>query len=332
MDRLSCWIVTEGAIGMENQCRGLAEAVGLVPVMKRVKPRLPWLALPSGWWPLPFRSLGPDSDRLEPPWADVVISCGRKSVPFSLAIRRASGGRSFTVHIQDPMMRSDAFDLVAAPRHDRVTGPNVIATRGALHPVTPAKLAAAAEQFRARFASLPRPLVAVLVGGSNGRSWLTPSRMAEIAERLAALSRRYGAGLCVTPSRRTGAENERVLRERLAGLPAFVWDGTGDNPYLGMLALADHILVTGDSVSMTSEACATGKPVYVIELPGNSRRHGRFHDDLREEGMTRPFADTLESWSYAPSLDAERVAAEMRRLLAARRGAKFAAPPAGNRL
>jgi mitochondrial fission protein ELM1 len=332
MSKPSCWIITEGAAGMESQCRGLAEALGLEPVYKRVNPRLPWLMLPANHWPCPFRSLGRDSDRLAPPWPDIVIACGRKSVPFTLAIKRASRGATFTVYIQDPQIDTTAFDLVAAPHHDRVKGPNVIQTRGALHPVSQAKLAAAAEHFRSYFPPLPRPQVAVLVGGPNRRYRLAPEDMAGIADALAALARRYGAGLLVTPSRRTGKDNEAVLRRHLEGVPAFIWDGTGENPYLGMLALADYILVTADSVSMVTEACATGKPVYVIELMGRSRRHGRFHDDLSTDGITRPFTGTLETWSYEPIYDAARVADEVRRLLARHGAAKMPPEPARNRL
>ena len=127
----------------------------------------------------------------------------------------------------------------------------------------------------------------------------------------------------VTPSRRTGKENEAILRERLKSVPAWIWDGTGENPYTGMLALADTILATADSVSMVTEACATGKPVYVIELAGYSRRQGRFHRALEAAGITRPFAGTLERWSYQPIYDAERVAAEVRRLLEIRGAAKI---------
>ncbi len=313
---------------MESQCRGLAEALALAPAVKRVDPRLPWLALPSRWWPLPFRSLRPGSDPLAPPWPDVLISCGRKSVALALAVKRASGGHTFLVHIQDPLMDSRAFDVVVAPRHDRVRGPNVLTTRGALHPVTEEKLAAAARHFAALLAALPRPLVAVLVGGANGRAMFTAADAERLASELKALARQYGAGLAVTPSRRTGAENEGILRARLAEVGAYMWDGRGENPYLGLLALADYILVTADSVSMTSEACATGKPVYIIGLKGGSRRHRRFHAELREAGLTRPFAGVLERWSYEPLLDAASVAAEIGPRLAA----KFAAEAAGNRL
>lgn len=327
----SCWIITEGAAGMKNQCRGLAEALGLAPVFKRVNPRLPWLMLPSRFWPFPFLALRPNSDSLAPPWPQLVISCGRKSVPFALAIKRRNP-QTFLVHIQNPLTSPAAFDLVAAPFHDRIKGPNVITTRGALHAISQAKLAEAAERFRHHFDHLPRPLVAVLIGGPNGRYLLGPKEMAGIAARLADLSRRYGAGLVITPSRRTGKDNEAVLHRHLKDVPALIWDHGGENPYLGMLALADYILVTADSVSMVTEACATGKPVYVIELTGRSRRQERFHDDLTVDGITRPFTGTLETWHYEPIYDAERVAVEVKRLLGKREAPKMAATAGKNRL
>ena len=122
-------------------------------------------------------------------------------------------------------MRTTAFDLVAVPRHDRVKGSELIETRGALHPASPEKLKAAANEFRARFAHLKRPLVAVLIGGSNGRYRLETEEMACIADGLAELAQRYDAGLVVTPSRRTGDANLAVLRAHLAGTGAEIWDG-----------------------------------------------------------------------------------------------------------
>ena len=119
------------------------------------------------------------------------------------------------------------------------------------------------------------------------------------------------------------AENEATLRERLAGHSAEIWNGAGDNPYFGYLGLADAIVVTGDSVSMVSEACATGKPVYVFDLEGGSEKFRRFHDNLRERGFTRPFTGSLEIWDYTPLRDTELVADEIRRRIDAL-GAKAA--------
>lgn len=318
LSHLTAWVLSDGKPGMENQCLGLAEALGLDPAVKRIAPRFPWSALPPQLWLAPLCAAGPKGDPVAPPWPDLLIATGRQTVAVALAIRAASGGRTFCVQIQNPTMARDRFDLLAIPAHDRVTGPNVIATAGALHRVTAAKLADAAERFRPALAHLPRPLVAVLVGGSNGIYQMTEAGTRTLADGLRALCRDHGAGLCVTASRRTGAANEKILRDALEGLPAVFWDGTGENPYFAYLGLADAIVVTEDSVSMVTEAASTGKPVHVAALEGGSAKFARFHDSLRDAGATRRFAGRLESWAYQPVDDTARVAAEVRRRLAAR--------------
>lgn len=320
-DIATCWAASEGHAGMENQAVGLAERLGAPFRVMRLKPRAPWTWLPSGWWPAPLMALKPGSDALEPPWPDLLITCGRRSVPYSLYVKRASGGRTFTVHIQDPQCRLDRFDMVVPPRHDRLSGPNVVETLGSLHRVTPERLRREAEKFRSSVAHLPRPLVTVLVGGPSRAYAMPTEAIAELARKLRALD----CGLAVTPSRRTGAMNIATLRNALAGAQAVVWDFTGDNPYFGWLALADVVVVTCDSVTMASEACSTGKPVYVAQLPGGNAKFEAFHRSLREAGYTRPFDGRLERWTYPPLDDTGMVAAEVRRRFAARAARRPAA-------
>jgi mitochondrial fission protein ELM1 len=310
MDPLTCWTLTDGSAGMVNQANGLAEAMGLRPQHKVIRPRAPWKHLAPQLWLRPLAAGAPDSDPLLPPWPDLLISCGRKAVAPAIAIRRLAGGRSRTVHVQNPTVRASRFDLVVAPVHDRIWGDNVIVTLGSVGLVNRARLAAAAQAFAPRLAHLPRPLVAVLIGGSNACYRLTPAITATLAQRLAAVRGETGAGLAVTPSRRTGADNRAVLEAKLAGPEVEIWDGRGENPYFGYLALADHIVVTADSVNMVSEACVTGKPVHVVELDGGSAKFRRFHQAMREAGMTRPFTGRLEAWRYPPFDETARAAAE----------------------
>ncbi|PWC88901.1 hypothetical protein TSH100_06775 [Azospirillum sp. TSH100] len=316
---LTCWVVSDGKAGMENQCIGLAESLGLTPIVKRVHLRTPWRQLTPYLRVGNRFAAGPKGDPVEPPWPDLLIGTGRQSIAVSLAVRKLSGGRTFTVQIQDPVMNPRHFDLIVVPRHDKLRAENVMVTRGALHRVTPATLADAAERFGPRLAHLPHPRIAVLIGGDNGVYRLTPTIMGDVAERLANLTRSHGAGLMVTPSRRTGADNEAILRARLSDLPAEVWDGSGENPYFAYLGLADAVVVTCDSVSMISEACSTGKPVYVIELEGGSPKFRAFHDGLYQDGIARPFDGSLDQWDYQPLNETEVVADEVRRRLSAHR-------------
>ncbi|HLJ63726.1 MAG TPA: mitochondrial fission ELM1 family protein [Stellaceae bacterium] len=312
------WVLHDGKIGMANQVMGLAEAVGFPFVEKRLVPRAPWRALAPPLWLSPLAALGPEGDMLNPPWPDLLIACGRLTVAPARAVKRASGGRVFWVQVQDPRFARSDVDLMVVPGHDPARGANVISTLGAVHRVDPHKLAEGARRFAPLFAQLPRPLVGVLLGGNNRVFTLTPHRLATLVDQLAALAGR-GHGLMISPSRRTDEAGLRLLGERLAGLPAFIWDGVGDNPYFGMLALADALVVTGDSVSMVSEAAATGKPVHVVDLEGGSDKFARFHRAMREAGITRTFQGVIEHWHYTPPDDTARAAAEIHRRLAARK-------------
>ncbi|HXQ50811.1 MAG TPA: mitochondrial fission ELM1 family protein [Stellaceae bacterium] len=311
------WAVHDGKVGMASQVLGLAEAVGWPVVEKRLDIRAPWSHLVPPLWFHPLAAVGAGGDRLEAPWPDLLIGCGRNAVAPALAVKRASGGRTFWVHIQDPRFARARADLMVVPSHDSPRGPNVVATLGAVHRVTPARLADGARRHAALLAALPRPLVAVLLGGDNRVYRLTPQRIAVLADQLATLARQ-GIGLAITPSRRTSQDALDLLHERLRGLPAFIWDGSGDNPYFGMLGLADAIIVTADSVNMVSEAAATGKPVHVVALEGGSAKFARFHRAMAEAGITRPFCGTIEAWTYRPPDEAARAAALIRERVARR--------------
>lgn len=317
-DGTSCWVVTDGKAGMEIQCLGLAEALGLEPQVKRVSVGKPWRWLPAGLIRQPLNTLGPKGDRLAPPWPDLWIASGRQTVPLTRDLRRLSGGRTFTVQIQNPAIDPAAIDLIVTPEHDRLRAANVLTTLGSLGRVTPQRLATAAARFAPRYAHLPARRLAVLIGGDNKVFRLDAATMTRLAGQLATLAR-DGWGLMITPSRRTGRRNEEILRRSLAGLPADIWNGEGENPYFGILALADHVVVTGDSVNMVSEAASTGKPVHVVHLQGRSAKFTRFHEALVAAGIARPFNGTLEVWSYAPLDETRRIAGEIRRRLLERR-------------
>ncbi|HZS84726.1 MAG TPA: mitochondrial fission ELM1 family protein [Stellaceae bacterium] len=318
------WAVHDGRIGIKNQVLGLTEALGLPFVEKCFRPRLPWSHVPPLLWPAFGRVGAPGSDALAPPWPDILVTAGRIGAAAGIAVKRANDGRTFLAQIQDPRLGRRFFDLLVVPEHDRARGPNVIVTRGAVHRVTPARLAEAGRRFAPAFAHLPRPRIAVLIGGRNRVYRFDLEKLAEIADQLAALARREGGSLLVTPSRRTGAAGERLLRDKLAGLPAYIWDGTGENPYFALLELGDAIIVTEDSISMVTEAASTGKPVHVVALAGGSRKFRDFYRLMQAHGVTRPFTGALESWRYEPPNDTAKAAAELLRRLGAREPARLA--------
>ena len=303
------WILSDDYAGLQAQALGLAEAAGLSTELRLLRPRSPWNRLPARLWPAPLRAIPPET--LARPLPDLLIGCGGMSAVVVAALK-ARG--TLAVQVQNPRIDPAKFDLVVVNRHDELTGSNIIVTRTALHRVTAARLAMEAEAWRPRFAHLPRPLVAVLVGGSNGRFRMDAAAGTRLATQLAGLLR-DGAGIVVTPSRRTPPEVTRILADTLVPAGAVVWNGRGDNPYFGMLGLADFIIPTIDSVSMMSEAAATAAPILYFELPGKSRRIRLFLDGLIADGRIRPFAGWLDTWPVTPIDDTAWAAAEMRRRL-----------------
>jgi uncharacterized protein len=313
------WVLHDGKAGMRSQALGLAEATGCSFVEKPLRVHPPWSILPPQLWLLPRYAISGGNSLLAPPLPDFVIACGRNTAVPALTIRRASGGRTLLAQIQDPRVRRSEFDLIVVPEHDQLRGPRVMITRGAVHRVTAVRL----ETERRRFpslAALPRPIVVVLIGGANKAYRLTLQRLAEIADALAALLSENGGSLLLTPSRRTGERGITLLRARLGGFPGAIWDGDGDNPYFAYLALADALLVTADSISMISEAAATGKPVHVLDLDGGDAKFKRFHATMRAAGVTRPFTGRIESWSYPIRDDTARAGAALRTLVLTRSG------------
>lgn len=300
-------IVCESYAGLHSQLLGLAEAAGLAPVLHSFERRLPWRWLPTRLWPDPLRAAG-----LADPGDAVVLSGGSAGARVGAALRRP--GRP-VVQVQNPRRDPQHFDLLVVNRHDGLTGPNVIVTRTALHRVTPARLAHARAEWAPRLAHLPRPLLAVLVGGDNGRFRLDDATARQLAAQLATLLRGGVAGVALTPSRRTSPTVKRILADALEPLGGWVWDGTGDNPYYGLLALADAIVVTEDSVSMVSEACATAAPVLLASLPGRSRHIGLFNRLMIADGRVRPFAGRLELWPVEPIDDTQAAGDAVRRRL-----------------
>jgi len=314
-DRASeTWVVTEGAAGMENQCLGLAERLPFRVRVFRSQLKKPWR------WLAP-RSLGSalahatkPSNKLAPPWPRLLIACGRQSIPLSRAIKRASGGRTFTVQCQDPRIKPKHFDLVIPTEHDGLTGPNVFSIIGSPNRITPPRLAKARAQFAHLFEPLPAPRAAVLVGGAS-RTHGTLDRTA--ADRLGALLAEIAPDyrLMVSTSRRTSPAAAAALQQHLTGTDSYVWDGSGENPYLGMLAWADAFVVTADSVNMICEVAATGRPVHVFPLPGGRRKAGRFQQALTERGIIRPFFGRIEQWSYVPLDETGRAVEHIKVLL-----------------
>jgi mitochondrial fission protein ELM1 len=320
---LNVWTVTDGRAGIEAQALGLAEAIARrTPVMltsKRIRLRAPWTWLPAGFIPAPRQALTIGSDAIEPPWPDVLIGCGRASIPFAMGVRDWSNGRTFVVQLQDPRVNPREFDVVVPPLHDGLEGQNVLPIVGACNRITQERLDFAVSEYRPmNLSELAGPRIAVLIGGKSKRQNIPPARAREISDSLVAVQRETGGALMATLSRRTSPAAQHQFRTWLAPHCAVFFDGEGANPYPAILGVADHVFVTADSVNMATEAAATGKPVHILAVDGPAGKLEGFHASLARRGCARPFKGRLETWSYPPLLETDRVAAAVLTAWAAR--------------
>ncbi len=307
----TCWVISDGAAGNENQCLALARALGLQPRVLRIRLRQPWAAFAPHLVAGAASAIRDASGQpLAPPWPDLAIGCGRRAALVTRMLREWSGQRCFTVQILDPRIDSRAFDLVIAPQHDRITGANVIGSIGALNAVDAGWLAAGRTRFAA-FAQLPAPRTTVLIGGSNRAQTLDGAYFDALLERLEAHHAAHGGSFLTSVSRRTPTVLSTRLRAAFARLPGQFWDGEGDNPYAGFLAWADRIVVTPDSVNMLSEACATGKPVYTFAPRPIAGKLAIFHAKLAGSGHLRRLDDPRPGLPQPPPLAETAAIAEL---------------------
>ncbi|RKR00364.1 mitochondrial fission ELM1 family protein [Maricaulis maris] len=290
------WVVSDGRRGIENQALGLAEAMARQidgPVtIERVTVRK------DGFVTLPARS--------DP---DIWIGCGRAAIPLARRHKRIFPD-SYFIYVQDPRSRHGDFDLIIAPRHDRLHGDNVITMIGSPNRVTDDVLAAGKAGFATELDALPGKRAAVLIGGNSKRFKLDDTSADYLEARLDDLLAQ-GIALMITVSRRTpDPMRERFRRHFEAEPGAWYHDGDGPNPYFAFLAAADWIFVTEESTNMLVEACTTGRPVYALPLTGTPGKFARLHADLEAHGAVRPYLGELAQWTYAPLDETGRVAGE----------------------
>ena len=304
------WVISDGTKGMEVQALGLAEQLSPAPQLIRTGP-LPSLSrhFPSlarqGLCPMPKalrQALNapnvPDST------PDIVITCGRRHAGLSLMMRRfgnnSDRGRIKTIHIQNPHLPSEYFDWLIVPSHDDLRGDNVLVSLGSLNRLDtlmrqnppPPKAVKALEGRK----------IAVLIGGSNRRYRVQAQDYHRFGTSLADIASMTESALLLIPSRRANCEAQEAMRAPLANTPHWWWDGTEPNPYPWILRQADAVIVTADSVNMTSEAVSSGKPVHTAELRPESGRIARFHKIMQEAGYTKPLTRiALHNFFDSPS-------------------------------
>jgi mitochondrial fission protein ELM1 len=297
------WIITDnGKTGTENQALGLANALNLQADVFSVaaRPILSWI--PRRHWRSWCVSLV-KGQLLCKPWPKILITAGRVATGLGASLKRSLGSDIFHIALMNPRLPECDFDVIISPAHDGLHGPRVVETRLSIHNLSPQLLIQEAARFEKNLPSLPVPRLGVLLGGSTRSFFFSTQFAQKLAEDLKKIAQSHKVTPYIIPSRRTPPAAIKVIAQHLRGVPHYVWDGTGDNPYLGILGLSDYLMVTGDSVQMLSEAADSATPLYVYPLPYTPDRLKTFHTYLFNKAIARPFTDTLEHWARKPQND-----------------------------
>ena len=292
-------IISDGKVGDEVQCIGLAEELGIIPEICQISPRklYTWL---MPWGPIdPADIKKKNNNPLSRPFPDLVIASGRKTFPYLRKIKAESNGDTFTVFLKDPRIGTHAADLIWVPEHDKLRGKNVIVTITAPNRISAARLEHARLNPNLDIENLPEPRVLVLVGGNSRHHRFTLDDINRFSSHLENLANE-GISLMITTSRRTPSELSSKLSDLAKRGNHLMWNGESPNPIIQYFAHANYIVVTGDSTNMVGEAVATGRPVQVFEPSGGHQKITNFLAKLEKKGAVCNFEGQLENLVYQP--------------------------------
>lgn len=303
MLELKALLLTQGMHGMVSQVEGLARALGLTYKHQSIKLKPLWSLLPPKFTPI-SENLVKEKFVCD---SKIIISCGRKSVIPSIALKKRLGKEIFTIHIQDPKVSLKHFDLVISPEHDNVKGDNVLTTKGAIHYLTKKEIKDNLNYLNVN--KEKKKLVAFIIGGPNKYYNYNEQAIQQLFTKIKTLFTPDKYKIIIVPSYRTP---EKIIKK---AFNTFNFNHTviktvDKKAYLSALALADISVVTCDSTSMISEAAITGKPVYIAMMKSNKNngRFKKFYSLLTDLGITRELKDSVEEWSYESLNEVNRVA------------------------
>lgn len=308
-DPLTCFVISDGRRGIENQALGLAEAASRFKPLNIIRHTIENGAAFKAASPiLQFTMKSNLADYgLEGAPPHIAIGCGRQAIAPLLALKKHHS-ETFTIYVQDPRMDPNRFDLVVAPEHDNLSGRNIERMIGSPNRLTETELIGQMLSFADELAALPMPRAAILVGGNSKTHKLSKAEHTTHLKAAQDLLEK-GYSLLITTSRRTpewALKDYKLLDSD--NNKVWAYSGEGPNPYFAFLGGADIILVTEDSTNMLTEAASTGKPVYTLPMQGKAGKFKQLYESLEEHCNIRPFDGNLNLEKYAPLEETQRIA------------------------
>jgi mitochondrial fission protein ELM1 len=298
MSKLKALLLTQGMHGMISQVEGLAKALDLDYTHQTIKLNFFWNYVPPRFTPVSENIL---SEKFICD-AKVIISCGRKSVIPSIALKKKFGKNVLNIHIQDPKVRLSNFDFIVAPEHDSLKGENVLTSKGAIHYLTNHELDVNKNYLKSRINS-QKKIVTLIIGGPTKYFDYNDKVIDNIFSKIKQNFLDNNYQLIVVPSMRT-PQNIIDKAKNYFSEDQILIPNVDKKAYLCSLKNADHIIVTCDSTSMISEAAITGKPVYIAQMPAvkNNERFKKFFNLFVSLNIIKDLGNEVENWTY-PKLD-----------------------------
>jgi len=311
MNKLKGLLLTEGLHGMISQVEGLAKALDLDYFHEKVELNSPWNLVPPSLTP---KKKFIFKNQINKEY-DVIISCGRKSVIPSIVLKKNSNKKIVNIHIQNPKVSLENFDIIVAPDHDSLNGPNVLISKGAIHYLTLDEIHKAKDYLLSKIEK-QKEVITLILGGPTKYYNYDNESMIQIFSKINKQILEKNMQLIIIPSNRTPEKIIQFAKEYF-NKNRLIIDNVDKQAYLSSLALAKYIIVTCDSSSMISEAALTGKPVYVAMLPSmrNDKRFQKFRNLLESMNIIRKLEDDLDTWSYEKLDETNRIAKQIKEKL-----------------
>ncbi len=288
---------------MISQTRGLAHELSDDITEIKTNIIFPWNKLQPGLLPVygwSFKNILPSNNA-----PDMVISCGRKSVYFSMYLKKKYSN-IINIHIQNPKISSKKFTFIIAPNHDNFKGKNIINSIGALHNFRPK------QKIKTKFSTDNSNLISCIIGGENNHYLFSNNEANDLCNKIIELkNQNSNFKFLIITSRRTSNNIKKLIKLKLSKVSE-LWLGEGQNPYEFALYNSKYFIITSDSTSMISEATISGVPIYVYQLPfkRKSRRFKRFHEEFKRLNITKDLTETniFEKWTYNKLNESKRIA------------------------
>lgn len=320
------WALTDERVGSNNQSIAIAERLSPYYVIKKINYNK-FISLPNFIRRGSLLGINKEtSDDIKQDLPDIVVCAGRRLSSVALNIKKRSNGKTLIINIMNPNLPFKYFDILILPKHDNTSKfllkDNIIETNGSLSIVNKEKLKTESNKWSAFFKEYKKPLIALIIGGDTKDYKFKPKEFGIMVSNLSNIVNKLSGSLLITTSRRTSDECIKEIKQKLnCDYYFYDWKWENDpnnmqkselgNPYSALLGLSNFLVVTGDSMSMVSEACSTGKPTYVY-MPKDSlgKKHLRFLQALMKDNYIKEFDKNtvnLEKYDYEPLDELNRV-------------------------